>query len=47
MNRGADREAIRAHFNQLPENEQGKDIWPFNSMLQLLKKFDGLRIYHL
>ena len=29
------------------EEEKGKDWEPFNSMLKLIKKFDGLRIYRL
>jgi hypothetical protein len=40
-------EEIRAHYYTLPEKEQDKDWKPLNSMLELLKKFDGLRIYHL
>ena len=40
-------EAIRAHFFSLAEADQDKDWKPFNSMLKLLKKFDGLRIYRL
>ena len=40
-------EEIKAHFRTLPESEQGKDVEPFNRMLQLIRKFDGLRIYHL
>ena len=40
-------EEVRAHFFSLPEEDQDKDWKPFNSMLKLLKKFDGLRIYKL
>ena len=40
-------EDIQEHYLSLPEKEQDKDWRPFNSMLKLLKKFDGLRIYHL
>ena len=40
-------EAAREHYLALPEAEQQKDIQPFNSMLRLIKKFDGLRIYRL
>ena len=40
-------EEVRAHYYTLPEKEQDKDWKPLNSMLELLKKFDGLRIYHL
>ena len=38
---------IAAHYDSLDEAEQDKDWRPFNSMLLLLKKFDGLRIYKL
>ena len=40
-------EDIRNHYRSLSEEDQGKDWKPFNSMLQILKKFDGLRIYSL
>ncbi len=40
-------ELVREHFDALPADEQDKDWRPFNSMLKLLKKFDGLRIYYL
>ena len=38
---------IRAHWQRLPRADQGKDWKPFNKLLELLKKFDGLRIYRL
>ena len=38
-------EEILDHFRSLSEDDQGKDWKPFNKMLQLLKKFDGTRIY--
>ena len=38
---------VRDHFFSLDESDQDKDWKPFNSMLQLLKRFDGLRIYRL
>ena len=38
---------IRAHYNALPAEEKKKDYEPFNSMLTLIRKFDGLRIYAL
>ena len=38
---------IVAHYNALPYEEKVKDFEPFNSMLKLIKKFDGLRIYRL
>ena len=38
-------EEIRMHYFDLPEEDQDKDWKPFNRMLKLLKKFDGLRIY--
>ena len=40
-------EEIHEHYLTLPEEEQNKDWKPFNSMLKLLKRFDGLRIYSL
>lgn len=40
-------EEIRAHYEALPETEKEKDYEPFNRMLKLIKKFDGLRIYKL
>ncbi len=36
---------IRRHYDNLPESEKEKDWVPFNSMLKLVRKFDGLRIY--
>ena len=41
------REEIYAHYEALPLEEREKDYKPFNSMLKLIKKFDGLRIYKL
>lgn len=38
---------IFAHYEALPVEERKKDYEPFNSMLKLIKKFDGLRIYKL
>ena len=38
---------IIEHYRSLPDVEKGKDSEPFNSMLKLIKKFDGLRIYSL
>ncbi|MBQ6520127.1 MAG: hypothetical protein IJI14_15545 [Anaerolineaceae bacterium] len=40
-----DRESIYKHYLSLPKKYQDKDWKPFNSLLKLLKKFDGLRIY--
>ncbi|MBQ5786934.1 MAG: hypothetical protein IIW12_01920, partial [Oscillospiraceae bacterium] len=40
-------EKIRAHWLLLPEEEQDKDWKPYNNLLVLLRKFDGLRIYRL
>ena len=40
-------EDIRDHYLALSVEDQDKDWKPFNSMLKLLKKFDGLRIYKL
>ena len=47
MDGDPDDQAIRAHYDALPESEKLKDYEPFNSMLKLVKKFDGLRIYSL
>ena len=41
------RERIREHYRSLPERDKGKDWKPFNSMLKLIGRFDGLRIYQL
>ena len=41
------RDEIFAHYAELPLSEREKDYEPFNSMLKLIKKFDGLRIYKL
>ena len=41
-----DAEIVR-HHETLPDGEKQKDSEPFNSMLKLIKKFDGLRIYRL
>lgn len=38
---------IYAHYKALPLEEKEKDYEPFNTMLKLIKKFDGLRIYKL
>ena len=38
---------IHRHYDGLPENEKGKDWKPMESMLKLIKKYDGLRIYRL
>ncbi len=38
---------VAKHYFSLPEEDQGKDWKPFNSMLKLIRKFDGLRIYKL
>ena len=47
LDEGADEETILAHYNTLDPRDQGKAIWPFNSMLKLMKKYDGVRIYRL
>ena len=38
---------IAKHYLMLSEEDQGKDWKPFNTMLKLIRKFDGLRIYKL
>ena len=35
------------HYVNLPPSEQGKDWKPMQTMLRLIKKYDGLRIYRL
>ena len=40
-------ENILKHYQELPEEEKGKDYLPMNSMLQLLKHYEGVRIYRL
>ena len=47
MNGNPSEVEIFAHYDALPEDEKKKDYEPFNSMLKLIKKFDGLRIYRL
>ena len=47
MDRHLTHDEIRAHYQRLPHSYQGKDWKPFNRLLELLKKFDGLRIYRL
>ena len=47
MDTWEDEEEIYRHYETLPLEEQGKDWKPFFTMLKLLKKFDGLRIYRL
>ena len=38
-------EEISAHYDSLPRAEKEKDYEPFNSMIKLIKKYDGLTIY--
>ena len=40
-------EEIYAHYYTLSIEDREKDYEPFNSMLKLIKKYDGLRIYYL
>ena len=40
-------EEIYEHYYSLPLEEREKDYEPFNSMLKLIRKYDGLRIYSL
>ena len=47
MNAPVTSEDIREHYDMLPPDEQGKDWKPMESMLKLIKKYDGLRIYRL
>ncbi|MBO4687041.1 MAG: hypothetical protein J5636_00875 [Clostridiales bacterium] len=45
MNGNPTTEEIKAHYDALPPEEQDKDWRPFNSLLNILKKYDGVRIY--
>ena len=36
---------LRHYYDFLPESERDKDFQPFNCMLRLIRRFDGLRIY--
>ena len=36
---------IYRHYDELTDRDKVRDRKPFNSMLQLIKKYDGLRIY--
>ncbi len=47
MNGRLTHDEIRAHWQRLSKKDQGKDWRPFNKLLELLKKYDGLRIYRL
>ena len=38
---------VADHYNRLDEEDQDKDWKPFNRMLELMKKYDGTRIYSL
>ena len=38
---------VTAHYLRLDKNDQGKDWKPFNNLLELLRRYDGLRIYRL
>ena len=42
-----DEETVLNHYFTLPKDVQEKDSLPFNSMLKLLKLYDGVRIYKL
>lgn len=47
MDKELTEENIIRHYLELPEEEQGKDYLPMNSMLKLLKQYEGVRIYRL
>lgn len=40
-------ENVLQHYEALSKEEQNKDTTPMNSMLKLLKQYEGLRIYRL
>ena len=42
---GLTSEDIYRHYDELTDRDKVRDRRPFNSMLQLIKKYDGLRIY--
>lgn len=42
---GLTSEDIYRHYDELTDRDKVRDRKPFNSMLQLIKKYDGLRIY--
>ena len=44
---GCTEEEIFRHYENLSPAEQKKDYEPFNSMMRLIRKYDGLRIYRL
>ena len=39
------RAQIRKRYEALSDDEKNRDWMPFNSMLKLIRRFDGLRIY--
>ncbi len=41
------KESILKHYEELSTEEQNKDTAPMNSMLKLLRQYEGLRIYRL
>ncbi len=47
MDGNPNKEDMVRHYQLLSEEDKLKDFEPFNSMLKLIKKFDGLRIYKL
>lgn len=47
MNGRLTHDEIRAHFQRLPRVYRDLDWKPFNRLLELLKKFEGSRIYRL
>jgi hypothetical protein len=40
-------ESALEHYDHLPAEEQDKDTAPMNSMLKLIRQYDGLRIYRM
>ena len=47
MNGDPTEEDVQEHFKTLSDDDKGKDAEPFNRMLELIKQYDGLRIYQL
>ena len=40
-------EIVKKNYERIGQEEQDKDTKPMDHMVELLKKFDGLRIYRL
>ncbi len=45
MDKKINEKNIQKHYDELPEEEKDKDTKPWNTMIQQVGKFDGLRLY--